>query len=133
MLAPFATAPFATAPLVRFQTPVNTALYGIRDMGSWKTLFKVVIQDILIIMVFLAVSCGLETLMRRNEWELWYWVFVGTWPILFLLMFYSNVEILSWVKNDYIWSLGAGIPTLIISVLVIMSAVHRPCTIPLVQ
>lgn len=91
---------------------------------------KVAVQDILIILGFLLLSCGISKLDAIITGSATLYIFMITWPILLLLLFYSNAELFKWVKNTYAWSLAAGIPSILMVFGFVGYVTHNPCTVP---
>lgn len=102
-------------------------------MNYLQILIKVTTQDILIAIGFLLVSCGIGKLDSIIGGTASYYTFMFTWPILLLLFFYSNAELVKWVKNTYVWALAAMLPSILLVTLCIGFVVHNPCKIPFVD
>ena len=88
---------------------------------------KVLIQDAVIIAMFLLLACGISKLEVLLGTTTSFVIFVITWPVLFILLFYSNAGLLKNIKNNYAWSMGSGIPSILITTGAVMFAVHNTC------
>jgi len=95
-----------------------------------KILGKITGQNIVLILLFLLVSCLLEKTSFIIGDTASYVAFMLTWPILLLTFFFSNAELFKWVKNDYLWSLSSAIPSVLLTTGTVMYAVHNTCKIP---
>jgi len=101
-------------------------------MNVVKVLMKVGVQDILIIAGFLVVSCGIGKLGSMIGDGPAFIVFGVTWPVLFLLLFFSNAELVKSINNAYIWALSSAIPTVILTTGAVMYAAHNSCKVPFI-
>jgi len=96
-------------------------------MLNFKEIPKTLIQDIIIISAFLFISCGINKAASLIGDTASFIIFLVTWPVLFIFLFYSNAGLLKNIKNDYAWSLGSGIPSLLITTGTVMYATHNSC------
>jgi len=96
-------------------------------MGKIKTLVKVVAQNALIILIFLIVTYGIDLLgnLIGNSIAFAFAAWLVTWPVLFLAFFYSNAELCKGIKNNYLWSLSSGIPSILLTIGTVMYATHN--------
>ena len=95
-----------------------------------KTIAKVGFQDLVIITIFLFLSCGIEKASSLIGGTTSFVVFLITWPVLFFLLFFSNSEVFKGVGNTYAWSIFSGIPSLLLAIGAIMVATHNACNLP---
>ena len=102
-------------------------------MENIKTIAKVSFQDIAIVAVFLLLSCGIEKSGTVIGETTAFILFLVTWPVAFILFFYSNAELFKWVKNSYLWSLSTGVPSILLVTGIVIYATHNLCKFPFIE
>jgi len=90
-------------------------------------IIKAAFRDIVIIGGFLVTSCLISKSAQLVGGPVAFVVFWATVPIAFLLLFFSHGVMLKKIRNDHVWAMAAGVPSLIVLVPAVIFAVHSNC------